>query len=90
MGGKPTNPSHLKKQSFSPIHSCSFLFDLGVSWDRRTNEAEISGERGKGLGLKQGRGTNCSQVFFSTSNTENLIVNLNFVVFPLIFLVIQM
>ena len=39
-------------------------------------------ERGKGLGLEQGRGTNLSQVFFSTSNTENLIVDLNFIVFP--------
>ena len=58
MGGKPTNPSHLKKQSFSPFHSCSFLFDLGVCWDRRTNEVEISGERGKGLGLnKEGEQT---------------------------------
>ena len=52
MGGKPTDPSHLKKLSFSPIHSCSFLFDLGVSWDRRTNEAEISGEKVKGLGIE--------------------------------------
>ena len=60
MGSKPTDPSHLKKRSFSPIQSCSFLFDLDVSWDRGTNEAEISGERGKGLGFEQGRGTNCS------------------------------
>ena len=82
MGGMPIDPSHLKKRSFSPIHSCSFLFDLGVSWDRGTNEVKISKEREKGLGLEQARGTNHSHVFFSTSNTENLIEDLNFVVFP--------